>query len=245
MKKSPTQLEQAIALVNAGDNAQARTLLVEVLNNDPTNDTAWVWMAVVVDTLDLRRECLQEALKHNPRNKTARRALDKLETQGLVTYNQIEGKSLRKQRWVAHGLPLLLFLLGIVLGVIGWLRYQQELTLQTEGRAIPAGIVRLYQRTGRATGSYAEYAYDIGGKHYTGEARIPYQDWAKLQVGQAIIIRYLPSNPQFSESIYEIASDPWAEFKDGLGFVGVLLLAPIALEFVMALYAYTRKTQKH
>ena len=55
-----------------------RRLLIEKLKADPKNDAAWFWMSKVVDTDDLRQEYLQEALKHNPRNQSASRALAEL-----------------------------------------------------------------------------------------------------------------------------------------------------------------------
>ena len=66
-----TRLEQAIGFIKAGDKKRGRELLVEILKGDPTNDTAWVWMAAISDEYQLRKDCLEEALKHNPNNKTA------------------------------------------------------------------------------------------------------------------------------------------------------------------------------
>ena len=54
------------------------------LRAEPTNDVAWYWMSKVVATDELREECLQEALKHNPKNALARAALDEMHDQPLV-----------------------------------------------------------------------------------------------------------------------------------------------------------------
>jgi hypothetical protein len=72
------KLSQAVRLVEAGKEAQARRLLADVLQSDPTNDEAWVMMAAVAKTDKLREKCLREALKLNPRNQTAMRALASL-----------------------------------------------------------------------------------------------------------------------------------------------------------------------
>jgi hypothetical protein len=78
------KLKQAMDSVKVGDNDKARELLLDVLRQDPTNDVAWVWMSAVVETDELRQNCLEEALKYNPRNKTAKRALDRMVEQGRV-----------------------------------------------------------------------------------------------------------------------------------------------------------------
>ena len=74
------KLKQAIDLIKAGEDAKAHDCLVNILKADPTNDTAWVWMATVVEK-HLQRKCLEEALKHNPRNKVAQRALQRMTPQ--------------------------------------------------------------------------------------------------------------------------------------------------------------------
>jgi len=73
-------LEKAIKLIKPGDRADANRVLVTLLKEDPTNDQTWVWMTAVVDTGKLRMDCLQEALKHNPNNPTARRGLVRLQS---------------------------------------------------------------------------------------------------------------------------------------------------------------------
>ena len=74
-----TTLQKAVTAIRAGDKATGKNLLLEVLEIDPENDKAWVWMSAVVDTDELRRECLEEALKYNPNNQTARKGLNKLQ----------------------------------------------------------------------------------------------------------------------------------------------------------------------
>ncbi|MAT97507.1 MAG: hypothetical protein CL608_10230 [Anaerolineaceae bacterium] len=74
-----TPLQHAAKAIRAGDKSLGKKLLVELLNEDPTNDMAWVWMSTVVGTDKMRRECLEEALRHNPHNQTAQKGLKKLQ----------------------------------------------------------------------------------------------------------------------------------------------------------------------
>lgn len=69
------KLDHVYELIKAGNRADARQILTDVLTSDPENDRAWVLMAAAVETHDLRQECLEEALKFNPENQTAIKAL--------------------------------------------------------------------------------------------------------------------------------------------------------------------------
>ena len=64
-------LKQAMAAVNAGDTVQGRALIENVLESDPHNDLAWVWLSGCVEDPIQRRICLQQALKANPQNPAA------------------------------------------------------------------------------------------------------------------------------------------------------------------------------
>jgi hypothetical protein len=79
------QLDYVYKLIKAGNRADARQLLTEVLTSDPENDRAWVLMAAAVETHDLRQECLEEALKFNPENQTAIKALASLKRRQQAT----------------------------------------------------------------------------------------------------------------------------------------------------------------
>ena len=61
-------IDAAILSIKAGDPDQARTLLKRAIAQDPENDRAWQWMAVVVDTAEEQRRCLYRALSINPNN---------------------------------------------------------------------------------------------------------------------------------------------------------------------------------
>ncbi|MFP4324210.1 MAG: tetratricopeptide repeat protein [Anaerolineales bacterium] len=72
------QLEQAIALAQSGQRAAARDLLQEIIAQEPSNETAWLWLASLAITQDERIEALTSVLAINPANPQARSALQKL-----------------------------------------------------------------------------------------------------------------------------------------------------------------------
>src|SRR5258707_15459313 len=72
-------------LLNAGiqaaknkRRAEARRLLEQVLEADESNETAWMWLASVVDTPREKRICLENVLELNPDNVRARETLAQL-----------------------------------------------------------------------------------------------------------------------------------------------------------------------
>lgn len=73
------KLQTAIIAIKEGDKSTGKNLLLEILKDNPENDRAWTWMSAVVDSDELRQECLEEAIKHNPNNQTARKGLEKLQ----------------------------------------------------------------------------------------------------------------------------------------------------------------------
>jgi hypothetical protein len=73
------QLEEAIEHVNAGNLSEGRALLERVLEQDPRNDRAWVWLSGCVEDAMQRRICLQQALKVNPNNQAALDGMEVLE----------------------------------------------------------------------------------------------------------------------------------------------------------------------
>ena len=73
-----TKLQLGISSAKEGNKQGARVLLKQVLAEDERNDRAWLWLAVVADDKDKKRQYLQTALKHNPNNEHARKALKKM-----------------------------------------------------------------------------------------------------------------------------------------------------------------------
>jgi hypothetical protein len=73
-----SKLEQAIGLIKTGQKGAAYPLLVEVASEQPQNDVAWLWLAVVLDDPEKQREALEITLQINPNNETAKKGLARL-----------------------------------------------------------------------------------------------------------------------------------------------------------------------
>ena len=74
------RLESAIKAIKAGDHVNARSLLDRAIADDPEDDRAWQWLAVVANTPEEQQRCLYRALSINPNNMTVREALGQLST---------------------------------------------------------------------------------------------------------------------------------------------------------------------
>jgi len=77
--ESEALLEEAVAYVNAGKFERGRALLERVLEQDPKNDRAWVWLSGCVEDPRQRRICLQQALNANPNSQAALDGMQVLE----------------------------------------------------------------------------------------------------------------------------------------------------------------------
>lgn len=95
-------LQQAIEHVNAGNFKEGRVLLERVLEQDPRNDRAWVWLSGCVEDALQRRICLQQALKVNPNNQVALDGMEVLEGK-LVSASELP-PSLLESRLSAIGM---------------------------------------------------------------------------------------------------------------------------------------------
>jgi WD40 repeat protein len=71
-------LKRAIDLSKRGMKQEARTVLQELVQREPENGQAWLWLADSMTTLPDRLEILQEALRHNPEQVTIQRAVTSL-----------------------------------------------------------------------------------------------------------------------------------------------------------------------
>jgi predicted RNA-binding Zn-ribbon protein involved in translation (DUF1610 family) len=71
-------LKEAIAAVQTGDLEVGRRLLNQVLEEDPQNEQAWLWMSAVVDDVEERKACLRRVLQINCYNEEAWRSLKAL-----------------------------------------------------------------------------------------------------------------------------------------------------------------------
>src|SRR5690349_20152644 len=79
-------LQQGIIAARAGNRAEARALLMQLVEADERNEQAWLWLAGVVDAPEDIRTCLQNVLDLNPANQQAQQGLAWVEKRyGLPT----------------------------------------------------------------------------------------------------------------------------------------------------------------
>jgi hypothetical protein len=64
-------LQQAITLIQSGDRQNGKSLLADIIRDDPQNEQAWLLMTVVMDNFQQRQECLRRVLMINPYNQSA------------------------------------------------------------------------------------------------------------------------------------------------------------------------------
>lgn len=71
-------LQQGIALAKAGRRQEARDILLQVVELDERNESAWLWLSSVVDGEDDKVIALENVLTINPDNEWAKRGLQML-----------------------------------------------------------------------------------------------------------------------------------------------------------------------
>ena len=89
-------LEQAIASIRAGDKETGKRTLAQILQANPHNETAWLWMSAVVNSDKRRIHCLQQVLEINPANEKARIGLEQLEHR----QKEIKNTAKEKEVWI-------------------------------------------------------------------------------------------------------------------------------------------------
>ncbi|MBI5959252.1 MAG: hypothetical protein HY866_10985 [Chloroflexi bacterium] len=72
------QLQEAIALAQANQRSEARRLLNEIVQVDPAQEIAWMWLATISTDRDERIGHLERALALNPNNPTTRQAYEQI-----------------------------------------------------------------------------------------------------------------------------------------------------------------------
>src|SRR5690606_39044427 len=70
---------RAKAEYRADRKAEARTLLLEAVQQDPNHEDAWLWLSGLVETLEDQQLCLENVLALNPRHARARKGLEAVE----------------------------------------------------------------------------------------------------------------------------------------------------------------------
>ncbi len=78
---SAEALQKAIQAARSGRKVEARDLLLKLVEDDPQNEMAWMWLAGLVDSLEDRIIACENVLTINPANEKARAYLTKLQQQ--------------------------------------------------------------------------------------------------------------------------------------------------------------------
>lgn len=73
-----TLLQQAMSAMRAGHELTARDIFLEVVEINPRNETAWMWLTGLLDDLDDCIYACQQVLKINPANVNVNQYLDQL-----------------------------------------------------------------------------------------------------------------------------------------------------------------------
>ncbi len=68
-------LQRAIFAIQDGRERYGQNLLKQLLEQEPDNDMAWVWLARITSSPEWRQACLRQALALNPDNLEAKRTL--------------------------------------------------------------------------------------------------------------------------------------------------------------------------
>ena len=71
-------LDLAISAIKAGRKQEGRQLLNLLIQQNPNDEKAWLWMSSVVDTDEQRARCLYHVMAINPNSDLARRGLEVL-----------------------------------------------------------------------------------------------------------------------------------------------------------------------
>jgi hypothetical protein len=80
-------LKEGQAAARGGDMATARTLLTQVVERDPHNERAWMWLSGVVAEPEEQQICLENVLVINPHNTKARKGLEYISAKTGISPN--------------------------------------------------------------------------------------------------------------------------------------------------------------
>jgi hypothetical protein len=237
-------IQQATKLIEAGNLDQARSLLLEKLKADPRNDVAWFWMSKCVATDELRKECLQEALKYNPKNALARAALDELQDEPVASpsiWSTTENTAPKqKTRSVSAGpqrrpntIPaaIVIFLLALALIAVTYLFTREDLAYRAEGRVVSATVIKLNKERGSDGAPdqcQAEYQFMAYAALRKGTVAVPCTEWDRLDDTRQMQVQYLVSQPDRSR-IYPPAQTTERYAVMGFGLSALLIIVSIVL----------------
>ncbi|MBI5952135.1 MAG: hypothetical protein HY865_10785 [Chloroflexi bacterium] len=79
--REATLLQQAMSAVRAGRELTARDIFLEVVEINPRNETAWIWLTGLLDNLDDCIYACEQVLEINPQNASVRQYLSQLQVE--------------------------------------------------------------------------------------------------------------------------------------------------------------------
>ncbi len=79
-------LKYATKAIKAGNIDTGKRLLDDILQGDPQNEQAWLWLALITYEPIKRHRYLKRVLKINPNNKHARRGISQLSQNRNLAY---------------------------------------------------------------------------------------------------------------------------------------------------------------
>ena len=109
MTTSDELLRQGIEAAKAGQVTKAHGLLKQVVEREPQNEKAWLWLSGVVQTDEQRLVCLENVLAINPHNQIAQRGLTVLR-QKAIAVEPLPEKAITElpsKKWYREGWFLL------------------------------------------------------------------------------------------------------------------------------------------
>lgn len=77
-------LQEGIIAAKAGERVKARTRLLDVVEQDQTNEIAWYWLYQLFDYDEDKQICLENLILINPQNEWARQELGRYTTAAAV-----------------------------------------------------------------------------------------------------------------------------------------------------------------
>ncbi len=181
---SEQALKKAVALIRAGQKEAARQVLSGLLRQEPDNELAWLWISKCFDEPERKKYCFERALKANPENPIARKALkalqaDSVPEQPLVKREEPQTKPQKKplRRKRNNLLSYLLGLLAVVvIGAAVWmgLNYLLPKDIPITHAQLKSHLtaVNVFCSTVESTQRAASYAYVMRCNGYTANGSV-------------------------------------------------------------------------
>ncbi|MBN2502971.1 MAG: tetratricopeptide repeat protein [Anaerolineales bacterium] len=71
-------LQRSIVMIKSGDYEGGADILYSLVDLEPENELAWLWLAACIENTDEKIVCLNQVLAINPENEVAQEALEQL-----------------------------------------------------------------------------------------------------------------------------------------------------------------------